>query len=66
MPFGVRGIPRNIYCLYSIVYTEILRNEKVNIPLALQPNFLGFLDTKIFFLLKPGFKVSSCYKASGF
>ena len=65
MPFGVRGIPQNIYCLYSIVSTEILRNKKVNIPFALQPNFLGFLDTNIF-LLKPGFKVSSCYKASGF
>ena len=69
MPFGVRGIPgtvpQNIYCLYSAC-TEILRNKKVNIPFALQPSFLGFLDTKIFFLFKPGFKVSICYKASGF
>ena len=60
MPFGVRGIPQNIYCLYSIVSTEILRNEKVNIP------FAGIFGYKDFFLLKPGFKVSSCYKVSGF
>ena len=54
MPFGVRGIlgtvPQNIYCLYSAC-TEILRNKKVNIPFALQPSFLGFLETKIFFYL---------------
>ena len=58
---------QNIYCPYSIVSTEILRNtcKKVNIPFALQPNFLRFLDTKIFFI-KAGFKVSSCYKASSF
>ena len=53
MPFGVRGIPgtvpQNTYCLYSAC-TEILRNKKVNIPFALQPSFLGFLDTNIFFI----------------
>ena len=54
-------MPQNIYCPYSIVSTEILRNtcKKVNIPFSLQPNFLRFL-------IKAGFKVSSCYKASSF
>ena len=38
-------MPQNIYCPYSIVSTEILKNtcKKVNIPFALQPNFLKFL-----------------------
>ena len=52
---------KHIYCPYSVVSTEILKNtcKKVNIPFALQPNFLRFL-------IKAGFKVSSCYKASSF
>ena len=52
-------MPQNIYCPYSIVSSEILKNtcKKVNIPFALQPNFLRIL-------IKAGFKVSSCYKAS--
>ena len=54
-------MPQNIYCPYSIVSNEILKNTstKVNIPFALQPDFLRFL-------IKAGFKVSSCYKASSF
>ena len=54
-------MPQNIYCPYSKVSTEILKNtcKKVSIPFALQPDFQRFL-------IKAGFEVSSCYKASSF
>ena len=58
MPFGVRGILylKTFTACTLAACTEILRNKKVNIPFALQPSFLGFLDTKNFFFIKAWFQ----------
>ena len=67
MPFGVRGI---LYlktftaCTLPLLKFFEIRSQH---PICFATKLSGIFGYKgFFFLLKPGFKVSSCYKASGF